>query len=292
MIEIEQTENHWIYKIPFFSSKKKIKFALKQELIFSLINHKLLKIDFEHWPKKSERLQLKQVKCMEIFNLFKKVCEEHNVQYWLFGGTLLGAYRHKGFIPWDLDMDVQMLREDFIKVIPYIKEAFKDTEYIVREVWQDHFQLRIKTHDNIIGLDIFPVDKYYKETLTGEEKKALYEKINNTADMLIAKVNEDKNFGKNIDEARSYINKIIQENILENKPVSVEKPILFCGVDLKQESLPIYNWDDIYPLDKLEFEGIQVPVPKNYKKCMILKYGDYMKLPKANFYNTKYDYNM
>ena len=54
-----------------------------------------------------------QLKLLEIFLYFKKICEENNLTYWCGGGTMLGAVRHKGFIPWDDDLDVFLPRKDY-----------------------------------------------------------------------------------------------------------------------------------------------------------------------------------
>ncbi|RDU66083.1 hypothetical protein CQA53_04580 [Helicobacter didelphidarum] len=53
---------------------------------------------------------------------FKKVCDKHKLKYFLYGGSLLGAVRHLGFIPWDDDMDFGMLREDYDKLIELYKQ--------------------------------------------------------------------------------------------------------------------------------------------------------------------------
>ena len=56
-----------------------------------------------------------QEKSLEIFKYFQKICKENNLRYWVGGGTLIGALRHQGFIPWDDDIDVFMPRPDYEK---------------------------------------------------------------------------------------------------------------------------------------------------------------------------------
>ena len=74
------------------------------------------------------RLSLEEIKKIELNILlsFKQFCEEHDLRYYLAGGTLLGAIRHRGFIPWDDDIDVCMPRKDYEI---FIKEFDKFHDY-------------------------------------------------------------------------------------------------------------------------------------------------------------------
>ena len=58
---------------------------------------------------------------VEILDYFVSVCEKNNLQYFLVYGTALGAYRHKGFIPWDDDLDVAMPREDYQRLLSILE---------------------------------------------------------------------------------------------------------------------------------------------------------------------------
>ncbi|MDF2567311.1 MAG: LicD Protein, partial [Oscillospiraceae bacterium] len=59
---------------------------------------------------------------VEVLALFDRICKKHNIPYYISYGTLLGAVRHKGFIPWDDDTDVSLLRKDYEKVLKILPE--------------------------------------------------------------------------------------------------------------------------------------------------------------------------
>ena len=66
---------------------------------------------------KRQHLRACQLKQLSILEEIEGICRRHNIAYWLDGGTLLGAVRHGGFIPWDDDIDIAMTLEDFRKRI-------------------------------------------------------------------------------------------------------------------------------------------------------------------------------
>lgn len=119
------------------------------------------------------KLQLVQ---LEIAKEIKKVCEENDIRYWLDSGSLLGAVRHKGFIPWDDDMDIGMLREDyekFLLVAPYkLPEKYMLLDWETEKEYPHPFCKVVKKgtvcleeteKGNLrkgIYVDIFPYDHY------------------------------------------------------------------------------------------------------------------------------------
>ena len=73
----------------------------------------------------TKQLTMEEYKQVELGILIKidKICREHNINYFLYAGTLLGAVRHQGFIPWDDDIDISMLREDYDKLAKIIQNG-------------------------------------------------------------------------------------------------------------------------------------------------------------------------
>lgn len=116
-------------------------------------------------PTKNENLRNLQLGILELLKIFDKLCKKHDLTYFLDAGNLLGAYRHKGFIPWDDDMDVAMPREDYDKVVPLLKEELNKYGIIVGPggIYDDRgilqrIGINYKTAETGIWMDIFPID--------------------------------------------------------------------------------------------------------------------------------------
>lgn len=240
-------------------------------------------IDTKHLPKAQGYNRIVQSIDFDILMFVHEICEKYQIQYWLDFGTLLGAVRHKGFIPWDDDLDISMLYEDYLKFQEVIKEEFKNSNYsfmkapsqIGKVLNNDFFP---ETEDKIINfinwsekerlymaLDIFPYhfireekeDVAYEILRDARLKKILmYEKYTNLKDW------------ENIQTFVDNINKQISTRTKCNK--------IFRGIETIGDDVWIFNYEDIFPLKKLEFEGFEFYVPKNYKKVLQTYYDDYM----------------
>lgn len=125
---------------------------------------------------------------LELLTEFDHICKEHGLRYTLAAGTLLGAVRHKGFIPWDDDVDVCMPRPDYEKLLQiisqegalpeyltYSKDRGKGTYYCFAKLLDKRYALRAPNHREVkyLYLDIFPVDG---SADTEEERLAQFKK--------------------------------------------------------------------------------------------------------------------
>lgn len=101
---------------------------------------------------------------LDLLNEFIRVCKKHNLKYYADGGTILGAVRHRGFIPWDDDIDITMFREDYEKLCQVAQEEFQypyfyQTEFTDPGALRSHAQLRNSLTTGILTKDL---DKDFK----------------------------------------------------------------------------------------------------------------------------------
>lgn len=268
-------------------------------------------------------IQLAELKMLQKFD---ELCTKHDIAYWVDGGTLLGAVRHEGFIPWDDDLDVRMMRADFEKLAKLNKDE-----------WGDEFELITPEMDDIKHDEIFPrvyiknsvvqsvddvenwqnpntyeswstslmLDIFVCDYTPFDEKKrmALKNKANNMKKMYKRLKLLSNNKGKSgkrflVDSIYRYSGVVLRK--LTDRPwrkvchkLDRERKKVSDG---NIETLYWYpdcpmKYEDIFPLKQLKFENINVPVPNDYDKILTGYYGDYMDLPKEeNRYHINLTY--
>lgn len=210
-----------------------------------------------------------------------RICQKYGIRYWLSGGTLLGAKRHKGFIPWDDDIDIDMIRDDYEKFISVFNSNTVNPD-LYCEYWKDKHAnatciLKIR-HKKIkqIFIDIFPYDFYYKD-LDSQEKCVLNKKIK-----FIRKVLSLCPNGFCAEGLNKLFQQITVNKINKNKTVDETKhPVLHWGIDFPHRwNNWIYNYNHIFPLQKMRFERYEFNCPNNTDYMLHNIYKEYMKLPK------------
>lgn len=250
---------------------------------------------------------------LETLAIFDEICQKNNLIYTADWGTLLGAVRHKGFIPWDDDMDVCMPRADmmaFFKIIdsyPILKcenpyNTIKHGIHAARVMLSDTTSFeRTKLKENHgfpfpVGIDIFPIDYVPRDETKKQEQLDLMLKTNYAVNYLILEDMHDKKekeYHKAYLEKLKEIRTVLDIEFSEEHPRVQELSVLYdelqqayseSEADYVSEMpclmlgmdyyLPKNTYEDII---RIPFENIEIPVPKNYDQVLSTKYGeDYM----------------
>lgn len=251
--------------------------------------------------KKVQQIQLAIMK--EIHSL----CETNGLRYIMLSGTFLGAVRHKGFIPWDDDLDIGLLRPDYEKLIgllkenplkgcflqtfdtdehyvqPYAKVRAQETKY-VESYWKD-----IDMHHGIF-IDIFPLDKIdYPGSIFTEFRRLIIKEITFSI-WRKEKCHLVRKGIKKVEEAISYpigfffskrtlIDLQNRMAIRENKKWSYVSSMFTSNYNTKKV---FYNLADFNNLRLYDFEDCQLYGPPNYDEILSRLFGNYMELPPEN----------
>ena len=256
--------------------------------------------------------ELRQLQAVEIQILEEiiRICNKHNLRWFVVYGTALGTVRHQGFIPWDDDIDIGMLREDYDKFVKVasneLSKGFSMCHYSVDEKVAHYFvkirkddtlfveesSRRIRSHQGIF-VDVFSFDNVPDDK--DEKRKHIHKmwKYNKLfVNKSIAKPCDNgtgvlkyffKNCIKKITKlatlafSKKYFYKKLDNVVQKYKFADCKSVIQSVTSDLTE-----LDKDDIFPTVKMKFENIYVEVPRNYDKILKGNYGNYMELPPEN----------
>ena len=260
-------------------------------------NEKAAKIRFfKSLPQATGNLRKMQNTGFVLLREFDKICRDNDINYWLGFGTLLGAIRHGGFIPWDDDVDVCMLRSDFdrLKLVMHDNEDFICYEIFglhgpKRCVLNHGFKIRFKNIGTPCTLDIFIFDD--SRELTTQQ----VDTINNLkADMGIEAQNVSMNPGKDEQwnvrcrsDSKEFVEcelilKAFLDRYFELLKNSSGKRKLIWAIDNlilgwgNKRQIP---YEYVFPLVNVKFEGHSFLSPRCPDDYLSIMYGDYLSIP-------------
>lgn len=267
--------------------------------------------------KRAQLNQLQQIE-LEILQVIIEVCEKLNITYYAAGGTLLGTIRHKGFIPWDDDVDISFYRDDYekflkeggsllpdnYKIITY-KTSEDDTVYTARVVKTDtkliNRSANVEHYENV-WLDLWALDGMPNNMLSNKIHKFLllerrflvqvskYDQLIHQHrrnrpwyEKAIMKVCEITHFGSKIDTKKAKAR--VEEAMKRYDPHTSRLVVNFWSPYKFKEEMP-EKW---YGAGKMmPFENIMIHVPNEPTLILEKLYGDYMKLPPENERNIQH----
>ena len=234
---------------------------------------------------------------LRILNFAKKIIakiEEEKIPYFPIGGTLIGALRHQGFVPWDDDFDIGMMREDYNKFLDYCRKNFveippseisygrdnrertweryikKYPNQVIFSQTPHHTQLIFGTNmDDFANMDVFPHD-FYAENWTIDEQNKYSLEISEKKFML-------SNYQKILDFYR-------EEE--KTNPIFVEKSNkIYYGLDNIDNYIlkcrGFFTPETLFPLKRMKFEDFEIWVQNKPEEYAELQYSNFMKMPRS-----------
>lgn len=243
----------------------------------------------------SGRLRLFQISAVIILKIFDNICEKYGLDYWAIAGTLLGAVRHRGFIPWDDDIDVGMSRSDIRTLKKVIEEEYphlRFCEHIQLDKYEMSrvYKIKFKDQDHTF-LDVFPFDVYDLPIDSSEEEiRNNKMKIDRFADIYKNK-NDIRTKEPSNKEHIEGLNKIF--SVFSESVITLdidEGKCIGYGADTVMSSMKgiqyAYDIETIFPCGTMSFENIEIKVPQSPELFLRGYIRDYYSVPSNAFYSS------
>ena len=250
-----------------------------------------------------------QIVELNILKYVTEICNRERIKYFLLGGTFLGAVRHKGFIPWDDDIDIGMPRPDYDRFFDVCSKLLQDN-YIYKNYWAGNERTiyisrvedkriilidrsAIKEKRRQAWIDIFPLDGMPNNILIRKMHQfhLLYRRAMLKYSLFSTIVNQGLHNRSLLEKLLIWLGKITNiekyldtdkcmtklDQAMRKYPYESAKYVVnFMGAYKFKEMFPKAVYDDV---DFYEFEDITLPAPRDYDLVLSQLYGDYMKLP-------------
>ncbi len=233
---------------------------------------------------------------LQLLGEFDRICRKHNIKFVLFAGSAIGAARHKGFIPWDDDIDVAMLRSDYERFMQAAPKELDEKIYFLQREFSAHWpmffsKLRLnntacieryvpkdpKVHQGVY-IDIFPIDNLADNRLMQHLQFA-------ASKIVIAKSLDRRGY---LTDSREKKLVMLLCRCLPLKPM-----LRFAKRAKKSDSPMVHSFfaaaseyeKNVFPRQwfteqkQMQFEDCTFPVSAHYHEMLTKIYGDYMSMP-------------
>lgn len=244
---------------------------------------------------------------LELMQKLHLICESNNFKYVLAYGTLIGAIRHKGFIPWDDDLDIMMPRKDYDALIDYFmqheKEVYplklfsfetnKDYPYMIIRISDDRYEINTDNETDCgmgVFIDIYPLDGlgndykqikkdmkvtnwlsslYFRSTRLSPIKREDFSFIRRVLEVILHYYSKFKT-------KKHFYNKL---SIYSKKYTYEDSNFIGCTIWHSGVEKDIYQKAWFEKVEKCQFGKYEFYIPSEYDRILTMIYGDYMQLP-------------
>lgn len=258
---------------------------------------------------------------IEVLNEVDRICRQYDIQYFADWGTLLGTIRHKGFVPWDDDMDITMKREDYTRFCQIVQQeqgALEIINFHTDPEWKDmlsrvingrnvnYTQEHLKKYHGfpyVAGLDIFPLD-YVAPT---EDEDEIHCSMISIVEAFSANIRNNTATPEEIEQTTKDIEQMCGVKFNNLEPLATQllklgERLSMMYTDEESQAVALMGDHagprplDVYPKEYysesiyMPFEYTTIPVPVGYEKILIQKYGENYMIPYLGGTNHEYPF--
>lgn len=263
-------------------------------------------------------LETSQKLVFDILKFYKNICDKNGLNYYIAYGTLIGAVRHKGFIPWDDDIDVFMPRKDYIKFVEIMKNlkgryqlvSFEvnkkftaplpkiiDTDTILIQQYDLYERVNLGLYIDIFIIDNagdsyeeafnFYCESYFAYTEWFKSDLKLFLSNKSKVHSILGFIKRLPYKIKGISHYLTKFNRIAERNYLKKTDY-----VAITNSGSSEVDKNIFLTSDFGEGVALEFENVLFRAPKNYKKLLSTEYGNYMELPPESKQVSHHSYKL
>lgn len=246
---------------------------------------------------------------LKILGSIDKCCRDNNIKYSLCWGTMIGAIRHHGFIPWDDDIDIMMPREDYNRFL----EVYNDSEYgvytpkvnrnciqIITKIYNKDTKIYIKQAETSFGVwvSIFPYDNVPDKHLKGwEMRRNFWMHLYHFKTSLI--FSNDK-FSRHVIKillkaimhpfSSYWLYGKVEKSLIAYNGHKTRRVCIWTGVGLTKTTFLYFPREWFDECLDVDFENVRTKIIKEYDQFLRFRYGDYMKFPPESERVPKHNY--
>lgn len=241
--------------------------------------------DLKKYNPEGSTLRKAQLRMLEILKVVDSICRENDIPYFLESGTLLGAVRHSGFVPWDDDIDISVMLSDYKRLRKLLIDKLPDNMVFqddstdpnypmliwkvrdTKSLFEEEYSNKLKYKG--LYIDLFPLEKIpcwkwkvFLDYIYGHCVRALHN-YSNKKDKLIS----------------SFIYPFAKALVIITRLINKFIPCDIVSFQYGRKTYVQYNLKDIFPLKDMTFEGYSFLVPHNPDALLKTCFGDYMQIP-------------